>query len=124
MTNERGRYEYLTSGEGSNSWSYLKSAKRSNSPYLKSTDDGNSYGQHNFGLYQKEGASDGQNQQSSLALLSFQDLNPLYNNTTQVQYLFYNQNATSLANDTPINGFIEPSYDYHVIQNQLCPQLM
>ncbi|CAG8817791.1 23134_t:CDS:2, partial [Gigaspora margarita] len=41
-----------------------------------------------------------------------------------VQYSFYNQNATSLANDTPINGFIEPLYDYHVIQNQLCPQPM
>ncbi|CAG8791558.1 7734_t:CDS:2, partial [Gigaspora rosea] len=67
----------------------------------------------------------GEGNVSSLASLSFQDLNPLYNNTTQVPYSFYDQNAISLANDTPINGlnsFIEPSYDYHVIQNQVRPQ--
>ncbi|CAG8619240.1 20025_t:CDS:2, partial [Gigaspora rosea] len=89
MTNERVGYEYLISGEGSNSWSYSKSAE-------------------------SKGASDRQNQQSSS--LSFQDLNLLYNNqwSTQINYLlvpylFYDQNITSLANDTPINGFIEPS---------------
>ncbi|RIB21768.1 hypothetical protein C2G38_2175725 [Gigaspora rosea] len=87
------------------------SAESSNSSYLISTNDGNSYRQHTFGLYWKEGASDGQNQQSSLSSLSFQDLNLLYNNqwSTQVLYSFYIQNVTSLANDTPINGFIEPS---------------
>ncbi|CAG8770382.1 10750_t:CDS:2, partial [Dentiscutata erythropus] len=65
-------------------------------------------------------------QQSFLASHSFQDLYFPYNKqcSTQVSYQFYNQNITSLSSDTPINGFIEPSYDYQVIQNQLRPQLM
>ncbi|KAF0482364.1 hypothetical protein F8M41_023454 [Gigaspora margarita] len=83
-------------------------------------------GQYTFELYWKEGASDRQNQQSFLSSLSFQELNPLYNNqwSTQVPYLFYDQNGTLLANNILINSFIEPSYSYYIIQNQLHSQLM
>ncbi|CAG8809612.1 22989_t:CDS:1, partial [Cetraspora pellucida] len=37
-------------------------------------------------------------------------------------YSFYDQNITLLSSDTPINGFIKPSYDYQVNQNQLHPR--
>ncbi|RIB26515.1 hypothetical protein C2G38_2163157 [Gigaspora rosea] len=108
MTNKRVEYEYLTSGEGSNSWSYSKFAE-------------------------SKGASDGQNQQSSLASRSFQELNPLYNNQCFIEPSYggldneelqlinesYSEinNYDEITNYDAINAYFEINDDYDEIND-------
>ncbi|KAF0361757.1 hypothetical protein F8M41_014121 [Gigaspora margarita] len=98
--NEMIESEYLESAEGSNYWSYLKSAKNT-WLYLKSAGDSNSCGQNNLGLYlnlAESGDSASQNnnglwpaQQLYQALYYLQNSHPFYNQnfiyTTQINYL-------------------------------------